>query len=97
LRAALQTSDCQFSPDGRWIAYESDESGRFEIYVRPFPGSGGKRQVSAGSGAQPPWRHDGKELYYVAPDGRFLMNVFADEAIASPITVVLNWDAGLKK
>jgi Tol biopolymer transport system component len=62
----------QFSPDGRWIAYASNESGRSEIYVRPFPGPGGKWQVSTAGGAQPRWRRDGKELFYVAPDNRLM-------------------------
>jgi Tol biopolymer transport system component len=57
-----------FSPDGKWLAYQSDESDRFEIYVRPFPGPGGQSQVSIGGGHSPRWRADGKELYYVAPD-----------------------------
>jgi eukaryotic-like serine/threonine-protein kinase len=60
----------QFSPDGKWIAYESNESGRYEIYVQPFPGPGGKVQVSNNGGAQVRWRRDGKELFYVALDGR---------------------------
>lgn len=54
-----------FSPDGRWIAYSSDESGRSEVYVRAFPGPGGKRQVSTTGGDRPRWRKDGKELYYL--------------------------------
>ena len=62
----------QFSPDGRWVAYESNESGRFEIYVRPFPGAGGKWQVSTAGGSQVRWRHDGKELFYAAPDERLM-------------------------
>jgi Tol biopolymer transport system component len=136
----------QFSPDSRWVVYASNESGRYEIYIRPFPSSGGKRQVSTGGGITPRWRHDGHELFYVAPDnrmmaasiqiaadgrlipgvpvalfqsrlttgntgstgfasraqyavapdGRFLLNVSADYAAASPITIVLNWVAGLK-
>ena len=56
------------SPDGRWLAYASDESGRNEIYVRPFPGTdGGRWQVSSGGGAQPTWSADGKELYFLDP------------------------------
>jgi eukaryotic-like serine/threonine-protein kinase len=62
----------QFSPDGRWVAYRSDESGRFEIYVAPFSNSGGKRQVSFAGGAFPRWRADGKELFYVRFDGRLI-------------------------
>jgi serine/threonine protein kinase len=57
-----------FSPDGKWVAYQSDESGRFEVYVRPFPGPGGQSQVSTGGGNSPRWRKDGKEIYYIAPD-----------------------------
>ncbi|MFI5182561.1 MAG: protein kinase [Thermoanaerobaculia bacterium] len=61
--------DTVFSPDGRWAAYISSESGRSEIYVRAFPGPGGKWQISTAGGIQPRWRADGKELYYVAPGG----------------------------
>jgi serine/threonine-protein kinase len=53
-----------FSPDGRWLAYGSDESGRQEIYVRPFPGPGGKWQISTDSGVEPVWSRDGRELFY---------------------------------
>ena len=65
----------QFSPDGRWIAYGSNESGRAEIYVSPFPGPGGKWQVSNGGVGWPHWRGDGRELYYVTPDLQKLMAV----------------------
>jgi Tol biopolymer transport system component/predicted Ser/Thr protein kinase len=58
----------RFSPDGHWIAYQSNESGRYEVYVAPFPGPGGKRQVSTAGGTQPRWRADGKELFYDAAD-----------------------------
>jgi eukaryotic-like serine/threonine-protein kinase len=140
----------QFSPDGRWVAYASNESlGGYEIYIRPFPGPGGKSQVSTGGGIYPRWRRDGHELFYVAPDnrmmaapirvaadgrslspgapvalfatrlttgntgnagytsraqyavapdGRFLLIATTDDAAAaSPITIVQNWTAGLKK
>jgi Tol biopolymer transport system component len=53
------------SADGRWIAYQSNESGRFEVYVQPFPPSGGKWQISTNGGDQPRWRGDGKELFYL--------------------------------
>lgn len=56
-----------FSPDGRWIAYESDESGTPEIYVRPYPGSGGKWRVSTASGSDPRWTRGGREIVYVTP------------------------------
>jgi Tol biopolymer transport system component len=62
----------QFSPDGRWVAYQSNESGRFEIYVRAFRAPGGQTVVSTGGGVYPRWSHDGKELYYIAPDARLM-------------------------
>ena len=58
----------RFSPDGRWITYVSNESGKREVYVRGFPASGGQWQISNGGGEQPHWRRDGKELFYVSPD-----------------------------
>ena len=61
-----QTSP-RFSPDGRWIAYESDETGDPEIYVALADGAGEKRRISPAGGRRPRWRHDGKELYYIAP------------------------------
>jgi len=136
-------SDANFSPDTKWIAYSSDESGRREVYVQGFvpdhvPAAGiGKWQISAAGGAKPRWRRDGKELYYialddkmmavpvkstattfepgpavalfethprgyvpydVAADGRFLINTVTEGAAdSSPITVMLNWTAGLRK
>ena len=72
VQTSFDESGGQFSPDGRWLAYVSNESGRYEIYVRPFPESGGKWQVSTGGGAQPRWRRDGRELFYVAPDNRLM-------------------------
>jgi serine/threonine-protein kinase len=60
----------RISPDGRWLAYQSDESGTFEIYVRPFPEvERSKVQISAGGGTQPVWRRDGNELFFRRPDG----------------------------
>jgi WD40 repeat protein len=138
-QTTFEERDAQFSPDGKWIAYQSNESGRMEIVVRSFSGSGSKLQVSREGGAQVRWRADGKELFYIALDGRlmavpiqfapdgrsvragapvplfgtrvggavqytsrqqyvvspdgqrFLMNTLAEEANASPITVILNW------
>jgi Tol biopolymer transport system component len=124
----------QFSPDGRWIAYTSDESGQFEVYIRPFPGPGGKRQVSISGGSFPRWRRDGKELYYlttenmimvcdialkdamvdvsnvrslfelpsfvydVSADGkRFLVAAPYETQNQAPLTLIVNWDAELKK
>jgi serine/threonine protein kinase len=62
----------RFSPDRRWLAYQSDESGRTEVYVQSFPARGGKWQISTNGGAQPIWSRSGKELFYVAPDGKLL-------------------------
>ncbi len=61
-----------FSPDVRWMAYVSNESGSHEIYVQAFPVSGGKWQVSTAGGYRPAWRRDGKELFYLAPDGNLM-------------------------
>jgi serine/threonine protein kinase/Tol biopolymer transport system component len=128
----------RFSPDGRWVVYQSDESGKFEVYVAPFPGPGEKTQISTTGGIQPRWRHDGTEIFYLAPDiklmattvngkgsrfevgavkplfetsinavrnsydvsadgQRFLVNTAPEQALSAPITIVLNWTAGLKK
>jgi Tol biopolymer transport system component len=62
----------EFSPDGRWVAYQSDESGQFEIYVVPFPPGAGKWQVSTGGGVAPRWRHDGKEIFFIASDRKMM-------------------------
>jgi Tol biopolymer transport system component len=62
----------KFSPDGKWVAYYSDESGQYQVYVQPFPGPGGKYQVSSSGGINPVWRRDGKELFYVASDGKLM-------------------------
>jgi dipeptidyl aminopeptidase/acylaminoacyl peptidase len=72
VQTAMDQPGGEFSPDGRWLAYESNESGRFEVYVQPFPEAGGKWQMSNAGGTQPRWRRDGKELYYVAPDARLM-------------------------
>lgn len=61
-----------FSPDGMWIAYQSDESGRNEVYIRPFPGPGGKWQVSTDGGSRPRWRRDGKELFFLGLDNKIM-------------------------
>ena len=62
----------RFSPDGKWFAYESNESGRFEIYVQKFPPSGERVQVSANGGDSAWWRSDGKELFFDAPDQKLM-------------------------
>jgi Tol biopolymer transport system component len=134
----------RFAPDGRGVAYSSNESGRDEVYVQSFPLSGAKFQISSGGGTEPHWRKDGTELFYVGEDRtltavsvklgksavdslqvgqakalfplsvvgtfiiprnyevsndgqRFLTPVLPGGASAPPLTVVLNWQAGLKK
>ncbi|HEX5107205.1 MAG TPA: protein kinase [Vicinamibacterales bacterium] len=62
----------QFSPNGQWIAYQSDDTGRFEIYLRPFRGTGARTQISRNGGGQARWRADGKELFFVGLDGRLM-------------------------
>jgi hypothetical protein len=61
-----------FSSDGRWLAYSSDESGSYEVYVRPFPGSGGTWQVSIGGGLHPKWSHSSNELYYRSYENKIM-------------------------
>ena len=75
----------QFSPDGKWVAYASNESGAWEIYVTSFPEGRGKWQVSNTGGTQPRWRGDTRELFYLAADGK-MMSV--------PVTAGTNFDAG---
>jgi Tol biopolymer transport system component len=82
LRTPFDKRQAQFSPDGHWIAYASDESGpgQYQIYVQSFPAGAGKFQVSTGAGGtQPRWRRDGKEIFYLAANGK-LMAVEAQTA-----------------
>jgi eukaryotic-like serine/threonine-protein kinase len=154
LKTPFSEARGRFSPDGRWIAYVSNESGKNEVYVAPFLESsrartadapvtpGGKWQVSVAGGAWPRWRRDGREMFYLALDNklmvaavngqgsafevdavrplfdarvvpnqgfsmydvsadgqRFLINTPAEESLPAPtpITLVVNWAAGLKK
>jgi Tol biopolymer transport system component len=66
VRAAFHEIQGALSPDGRWVAYASDESGAFEVYVQSFPEAGGKQIISSGGGVEPRWRADGRELFYVS-------------------------------
>ena len=70
--ASFEEREGRFSPDGKWIAYQSNESGRFEIYVQPFPGPGGKFQISTKGGAQPRWNKNGKEIFYLSLDSKIM-------------------------
>jgi Tol biopolymer transport system component len=68
LRSSFNELGGQISPDGRWLAYTSDESGSWEVYVAAFPGPGGKWQVSSGGGTQAVWSRDGNEIFYLGAD-----------------------------
>ncbi len=72
-----------FSPDGRWLAYVSDESGRDEIYVQPYPGPGGKWPISAEGGTEPHWSADGRELFYRLGDKMMVVEVQSEPAFTS--------------
>jgi len=135
IRSTFNERNPRFSPDGRWIAYDSDESGDAEIYVALTEGGGEKRRLSPAGGRKPRWRRDGRELYYVAPDGtvmaipitlgpgleagspiplfhvetdvenydvapdgsRFLVSTRLERFPESPLRVIVNWTAALRK
>jgi len=141
LKASATLKNGQFSPNGKWVAYASNESGKWEVYVTSFPGKLGPWRVSTGGGEQPRWARDGREIFFLA-DGklmtapvsteaafdhgtpvalfpvnpreilaaseqivydvdrggqRFLINTQVKKAETQPFSIVLNWDAGLKK
>lgn len=149
LRTQFEEPDGRFSPDGRWVAYVTNESGHYDVYVRPFSPDalgqgissvGGKWLISENGGSSPMWRQDGKELYYIdlegklmevsltagsefkasvskalfqalprvsgaailgqwapSPDGKRFLFLVPEAQDTPPFTVVLNWQAGLKK
>src|SRR5713226_6400317 len=74
--AFLQTEfneiGAKLSPDSKWVAYTSNESGQNEVYVQTFPSPGGKSPISTGGGNRPVWRRDGRELFYIAADGKLM-------------------------
>jgi eukaryotic-like serine/threonine-protein kinase len=145
LQSEFSETQARFSPDGRWVAYTSNESGNFQVYVQSFPASGGKWQISTDGGGQPQWHGEGKELFFLSPDKklmvvevngaestfkagvpkalfeartiptvpfygfnasyyavsgngqRFLVSTLAGESTPTPLTVVLNWTAGIER
>jgi Tol biopolymer transport system component len=72
VNSAFDEREPAFSPDGRWLAYMSTESGSFEVYIRPFPGPGGKWQISTGGGGYPKWSRNGKEVFYRTQDNKIM-------------------------
>jgi dipeptidyl aminopeptidase/acylaminoacyl peptidase len=72
LQTPFDEMAARFSPDGRWMAYQSNESGQFQVYVQTFPSSGAKYQISTSGGTFPRWRRDGRELFYVAADQKLM-------------------------
>ena len=85
LSRGTNIGDARFSPDGRWLAYTSEESGKNEIYVAAFPGPGARWQISTEGGAQPRWRRDGKELFYLSSDLRLMsVEIQASSATLEP-------------
>ena len=79
LRTLAEESNPAVSPDGRWIAYQSDESGRLEVYVRPFPGPGGKWQISNAGGGLPVWSRANRELFFETLENRIMVTEYASQ------------------
>ena len=75
LNGLCQSGSLDVSPDSKWIAYESAETGQVEIYVQPYPGPGGKWQVSSGGGYRPRWSPDGKEIFFRSGDAMMAASV----------------------
>jgi len=90
LNSSRSENNWQISPDGKWLAYASDESGNWEVYVTTFPGAAGKWQVSRGGGTEPRWRGDGKEIFYINPGGLLMavpVNAAGTFATGTPVSL----------
>ena len=85
LQAAANDNEPSLSPDGRLLAYSSDESGRREVYVSRFPEMSGRIAISSGGGGRPMWRRDGRELYFLAPDNRVMAVTMTPSSASPPI------------
>ncbi|MFY9530722.1 MAG: protein kinase [Candidatus Acidiferrales bacterium] len=83
LRTPFNESVPRFSPDGRWLAYTSDESGRYEIYVQPYPGPGGKWLISTEGGTEPAWNPNGRELFYRSGDKMMAVEIATQPSFAA--------------
>ncbi len=91
----VRANEPHVSPDGRWLTYNSDESGDWEVFVVSFPAGDRKRQISTNGGGQARWRRDGRELYYLAPDGKMMaVDITAGETVESGVPRVL-FETGL--
>jgi Tol biopolymer transport system component len=89
-------TNADFSYDGKWMAYQSNESGRYQVYMISFPAADRKRQISSNGGVQPRWRRDGKELCYLAPDGKLMAVDITPGAEISPGIPRLLFDSKIK-
>jgi len=94
LNSPFHEIEAMFSPDGRWLAYASNESGRYEIYVRPFPGPGGKWQISADGGVTPTWSRAARELVYGTPTGQIMVAAYVVEGDSFRAERPRLWPAG---
>jgi serine/threonine-protein kinase len=83
LRTPFNEAAPRFSPDGRWLVYASDESGRFEIYVQPYPGPGGKWQISTDGGTEPMWNPNGRELFYRTGDKMVAVDIATESSFSA--------------
>jgi hypothetical protein len=89
LRTEFDEWEARFSPNGRWVAYQSNETGTSEVYVRSFPDGRGKRQISANGGKAPRWSGDGRELFFVSRQSVHGVQVQTDGAFTSGVPRVL--------
>jgi eukaryotic-like serine/threonine-protein kinase len=83
VETGVVTGAPEFSPDGHWLVYVSDESGRREVYVRSYPGPGGKWQISSGGGTEPVWNRNGRELFYRSGDNMLAVEISTQPAFAA--------------
>jgi serine/threonine protein kinase/Tol biopolymer transport system component len=83
LKTRFDESVPRFSPDGRWLAYVSNESGRYEIYVQPYPGPGGKWEISTDGGTEPAWNHNGRELFYRSGNKMMAVDIVTQPSFAA--------------
>ena len=83
LQTRFNEAGPRFSPDGRWLAYNSDESGRYEVYVQPYPGPGGKWQISTEGGTEPVWNPNGRELFYRSEDKIMAVDIATQPGFAA--------------